>query len=227
MQEQKGTLSSNFLEDGESLIHGNELLAEIYEDYPAKKFYQLKEYKLTAVVKVIKAIDEALQTQYIKNFIGYIVFDCLIANQDRHHENWAFIIDNKASFKLAPSYDHAAGFGCRETDENIEKRLTTKDKNYSVIAYSQKARTPFHSAKEMKKISTIDACRHFIESDAEHLCYWLEKVQSLKEADMQEILLRVPNSLISDNQRKFALALVNANINRLSELKKEVCKNVS
>lgn len=218
-----GTLSTSFLTSEESLIHGNELLAEVLENYPTENFYQVKEYKLNSVIEIINTIDTIENSEYLKQFFGYLIFDCLIANQDRHHENWAFIWDG--NFNLAPTYDHAAGFGCREMEERIEQRLITKDKNYTVDAYSKRARTPFHNALS-KKMLTIEVCQYLASINIKYLCHWLNKINILNDNEIKNIFNRIPEKLITENQRVFAFEIIKSNTRRLLELKHEVCKNV-
>jgi hypothetical protein len=70
-------------------------------------------------------------------FIGYVMLDAWIANQDRHHENWGAIWDGK-SMRLAPTYDHAAGMARNLKDVERQDRLVTRDKNRTVRAYAEK-----------------------------------------------------------------------------------------
>jgi len=46
-------------------------------------------------------------------FAGYMVLDALIANRDRHEQNWAVLTPQLASVpeRLAPTYDHASSLG--------------------------------------------------------------------------------------------------------------------
>lgn len=50
------------------------------------------------------------------------MFDCLIANQDRHHENWGLIVGFGKKLRL----------GCKVKEEEAKNRLYTKDLNYTV-----------------------------------------------------------------------------------------------
>ena len=81
------------------LILGNQLLLEIDPEYPAdeSRKYKVREHAIDAVVQCLNqlstpsaewmigtpdGIDSALDV-----FVGYVILDALIANQDRHHEN--------------------------------------------------------------------------------------------------------------------------------------------
>src|SRR5437762_4016700 len=81
-------------------------------------------------------------------FVGYLMLDALIGNQDRHHENWGLIIvpeQSTAGFALllAPSFDHASSLGRNESDEERLRRLHTRDQGSSLATYVQCARSAF------------------------------------------------------------------------------------
>lgn len=220
-----GTVSTSIVLDNEQLIHGNEFLAEIDNNYPVNKFYKVKEYRLDTAAKIVSDIDEQYPNlSSLVNFIGYIVFDCLIANQDRHHENWGFILKQQGKLSLAPSYDHAAGFGCREQDAKIAERLVTKDKNFTVAAYCQRAKTPFYD-KRSQRLGTLEACKLLGSNYPDQLCYWLEKIATIGTDDIRNIFARIPNEFISEKQRLFAQAILKENMTKLAALKKEICQN--
>lgn len=44
-------------------------------------------------------------------FCGYLVMDALVANRDRHEENWGVLRDPDGLVTLAPSYDHGNSLG--------------------------------------------------------------------------------------------------------------------
>lgn len=63
--------------------------------------------------------------------IGYLVFDALVGNTDRHHQNWGVLWDRRAlsenptrfTFQLAPTFDHGSSLGRELTDEARERHL--------------------------------------------------------------------------------------------------------
>jgi len=62
-------------------------------------------------------------------FGGYLVFDALIGNTDRHHENWALLKREAGptDHRLAPSFDHASSLG-REMRDERRLRLIRENK---------------------------------------------------------------------------------------------------
>ncbi len=58
-------------------------------------------------------------------FVGYMVLDALIANRDRHEQNWAVLRPQLLGTpdRLAPSYDHGGSLGYNLLDAERERRL--------------------------------------------------------------------------------------------------------
>ncbi|MGH6635180.1 MAG: hypothetical protein ACRED0_03285 [Gammaproteobacteria bacterium] len=110
---------------------GNELLAEIHTDYPAHQVRRVNDHTLGRIHALLShaeiqlPLDWAPPDTSIRSafdvFIGYLLLDAWIANQDRHHENWG-VINYGDGIHLAPSYDHAAALGQNETDEVRKER---------------------------------------------------------------------------------------------------------
>jgi hypothetical protein len=221
-EDTQGTLSKSFVKENDRLIHGNELLAKVDKNYPIDRFYKVREYKLETVLNLMKILQIKHNIKdALHNFIGYIIFDCLIANQDRHHENWGFILSGKI-ISLAPSYDHASGFGCKVSDDEIRKRLNTKDKNYDIKAFCKKAKTPFYDFQS-NKINTIKSCEIVIDYDKASFCYWLDKISSIDDNVYVDIFSKIPDEFISKMSIKFAIKVIKENKQRLIMLKNKVC----
>lgn len=65
-----------------------------------------------------KSVDDAAAT-----FAGYLLFDALIGNGDRHHDNWG-VIDGQGDVRyLAPAFDQATGLGYQELEDHKVRRL--------------------------------------------------------------------------------------------------------
>ena len=59
-------------------------------------------------------------------FVGYLIFDALIANKDRHDGNWAVLrppSDRSVPDALCGSFDHASSLGFNLTDAERSHRL--------------------------------------------------------------------------------------------------------
>ncbi len=226
-----GVLSPSFVPEFCRLIHGNELLLNfISPNYPIDQRYKVTEYKLSSVESFLINLSNIvnLPIGYAQNdkirfpidiFISYIMFDCLIANPDRHHENWGILLDSKhQKYYLAPTYDHASGLGCRVSDKERKNRLTTKDKRYSVKAFVRKPKTPFYDRKS-KGIKTIDAFKMLIKKNEVAADYWLNQLYLLSDDAIKNIFDKIPEDLISSAAIDFAIAIIKENKKRLLAIK--------
>jgi hypothetical protein len=99
-----GVVSSYFLPNGGTLVHGNELLTPIVPNYPTFATYNLSQHTIDLVLRIIS--DESVNLpigctvpsgiqKAVEVFVGYLLLDAWIGNGDRHHENWG-VVRNKA-----------------------------------------------------------------------------------------------------------------------------------
>jgi hypothetical protein len=218
-----GTISDSFVPNNSRFIHGNELLAKIDREYPADQFYRVRDYKLEIVLNLVRLMERNNSIMgSLNQFIGYIVFDCLIANQDRHHENWGYLIDETGNVTLAPTYDHAAGFGCKVSAEDAKKRVETNDMKFTVESFCRRAKTPFYN-KDEKKVSTYDACRIAAKFDKDAFCDWVDRVSEIQVKDLENIFEQIPSEWIKKDIITFSIRVIQVNQKRLVALKEEVC----
>ena len=152
------------------------------------------------------------------------MFDCWISNPDRHHENWGFVLDiiNK-TIHLAPTYDHASGLGCRVSDKERIERLNTNDKRYSVGTFVGKTKSAFYD-KGLKQLKTIEVFLIAAKQNRKVAEFWLNKLESISYSEIKNIFTKIPKKLISGPAIDFALAILEANKNRLLEVKTGLIK---
>jgi hypothetical protein len=226
----RGVVCPTFVPEGGRLVHGNELLAEAVSEYPARQFFRVGQHTLSSVLAIME--DEFIRVPIgwgmwpsgmlaIDVFVGYLMLDAWVANQDRHHENWALVIREPAIY-LAPTYDHASSLGSNETDQNRKDRLTTRDRGRSIERYVERARSAFFlSPSNPKPLSTVDAFHYAGKVRPAAARGWLESLAKLSWRDVQMIFEQIPRGLISDVAIEFALTMLALNRQRLLTLYKE------
>ena len=203
---------------------GNELLAEVHSTYPDQQRYRAQDHTLGRIYSLLSSEEILLPLNWqspsenIENavdvFIGYLLLDVWIANQDRHHENWGIIHDN--GIYLAPTYDHAASMGQNERDGKREELLTTKDQGRSISRYVLKARSAIYLSKSEKKpLLTIDVFQEFAKKRPKSANLWLQRLNDISLDQCQNIFNRVPSTEISEITIKFAMKLLELNKERL------------
>ncbi len=149
-------------------------------------------------------------------FVGYLLLDALVGNQDRHHENWGLIISTERGLTLAPTFDHASSLGRNETDENRIERLATKDKGHSMQAYVTRARSGLYKTHTSKRsMTTLGAFLEGAKIDTNSGRYWLERLTALQPHVFREMLDQIPDDWMSPAARDFAFAMLEINRHRL------------
>lgn len=186
------------------MVMGNEVLHTTTVDYPqplppGQSAVRVKEHTVTRVLGCLDNENEKILppvSDYdLKDlnagdvFCGYLLLDALISNQDRHHENWAIMLNNETGERmLCPTYDHAASLGREMRDNERSERLTTKDRNRQIPTFVGKARSELFRLKADKRpLLTVEAFKHAIEDRPKAREHWLGMLRALTEEDISGV----------------------------------------
>jgi len=154
-------------------------------------------------------------------FVGYVMLDAWIANQDRHHENWGCIWNRGdiMPLRLAPTFDHGASLARNVRDEEKIERLGSGDRGRQVAHFATKARSAFYrSNADSRPLGTVDAFIQFAEASPKAAEVWLEAIKGVTRDEIYSILREVPPNRMSETTRRFTLELLMANQARLLKL---------
>jgi hypothetical protein len=216
-------------EESRELILGNNLLVEADPTYPQVDRYHVAEHTIDRVFTAVGGdyiglprscpIDPAIASP-LDLFVGYLLLDALIGNTDRHHENWAvLLLDPNGEGRravLCPTFDHASSLGYLLTDGEREKRLATRDQGYTVSAYVRKGRSALYRTRDDDKpMSPLDA---FLEGDRRRPAagsFWKEHVRAADARIMESFVGKIPDAIISEPARRFAIAMLSCNRSRI------------
>ena len=211
------------------LVLGNELLFKRDPRYPAADVRQHKvhEHTVDAVVAVLREIDPPAQPwmagvptgilSALDVFVGYVMLDAWIANQDRHHENWAALRDADR-LRLAPTYDHGAALARNITDAERKDRLTTRDRNRTLAHYAARAGSAFYAAvSDRKPLLTVQAFLAFADRAPDAARRWRDALRTATIPQVREIVDEVPPYRMSAITRDFTVELLTVNRRRLLE----------
>ena len=226
---EKGTISKSFLPENSSLIPGNEILAQIFVDYP-EDINDLSQHTLDNIFRVFNSSSVDSPMSWIPSsgiktaadtFIGYLLLDAWIGNSDRHHENWAFVALEGKSY-LAPTYDHASCLGRNESDERRAKRLQTKDLGFSVAAYAKKCKSCLYAkVGDQKPLTTFDAFCEAAKLYPQAANIWLDSLEKISPKNTFELFQRIPDNCISSTAIEFAQQILEINQNKLLEFSQD------
>lgn len=231
----KGVVSKNIVPTDARLVMGNELLSIIDSNYPVEAKYGVKEHRLGRIFALLNhpviqlPIDWETPSPFIERaidvFLGYLLLDAWIANQDRYHENWAIINFDKNIY-LAPTYDHAASMGQLENDIRREYLLKQEQRilpnnTQGISHFITKARSAIYLDKSSKKrMLTLEAFQQFAMKRPEAARFWLKRLNDITLEQCQTIFNNIPKTEIeiSDITIEFSLKLLELNKMRLLEV---------
>jgi hypothetical protein len=237
-----GTVTPTFVPDNMGLVHGNEILSGILPNYPlpesgSRRYSRVPNHTLEAVLLVMSVPSIELPIGWspptgIRTaadvFVGYLLLDTWIGNQDRHHENWGLLLKRKtatelrATWFLAPTYDHASSLGRNEKDEKRKKKLTTKDRGNSMEAYVERCFSAlFLREEDVSPLKTLDAFRLAGDKRPAAMKIWFDSLADVTSADTRLIFERIPRDRISESAIEFALKMLELNQGRLLKLREE------
>lgn len=210
------------------LILGNQLLFNRDPNYPKSedRKYKVREHTVSAVVEAVRQLlppsdkwshgmPVGCQTA-LDDFIGYVMLDAWVANQDRHHENWGALSD--ADLRLAPTFDHGASLARNLNDTERHERLMTKDRNFQIPAYARRARSAFYSGiSDSKALGTFEAFWEFGGLAIPAARLWVERLKAIEESAISGILAEIPSERMTELAKRFTLELLMTNQKRLVE----------
>ncbi|WP_293023072.1 MULTISPECIES: HipA domain-containing protein [unclassified Moorena] len=215
----KGVITVNFLGEGETLVHGNEVLSGINPDYPALVTQKAYQHTIEVVMEAIREKSVNFPPSWTVPdgftdardlFVGYLLLDAWIGNGDRHHENWGFVLPktSQTGIYLAPTYDHASCLGRELSD--------TKRQHKSVESYVNRCPSAFYlNENEKKPLKTFELFEyvntHYPKASQE----WLNRLEQISEQQINSTLQAFPDCRISKEASDFANKILLTNKKRL------------
>lgn len=217
----RGSISADLCPKGWQLQHGTLLMQDReIPDYVPGKVRGRPGHSLENIRLVLEGAgpppgsDLPFTATAFDVFAGYTVFDALIANRDRHDENWAGLLPivGDAPPMLCGSYDHANSLGYNLNDA---KRLMYLERENGVRDWCCKGtafryeHTPGRAPPTLVEMA-VKALNLASEDAREH---WLAQVDRLGEDDVRGVIERLPG--MSAPARTFTAEVVLVNRKRV------------
>lgn len=223
----QGVVTPSIVPENGRLIHGNELLAKVFDQYDPVARYRDSQHTLRRVVAVLRnpGIKTPLAWPKLAEvasavgvFAGYLLLDALVGNQDRHHENWGLIWTPDQGLSLAASFDHASCLGRNESDAVRVERLHTRDAGRSVTHFVSRARSGLYETQSSKTpMTTLEAFADARTLDPIAGRYWLGRLEAIDPYSFDQLFRKIPHDWISVPAIDFASAMLKINQQRLME----------
>lgn len=195
-----------------ALTNASEILGTVVPGYDGSRTGQHPDYTLEAVFELLAGVEPpAGSNTAITNgqeaFAGVLLLDAIIANQDRHHDNWGLLQAQDGATTLTPAFDQACSLGYQATQTDKERRL----QEGSVQQWAARGRaTQFATRPRLVKLA-VRALERIHARAAEH---WIARLEALSLYDIEHLVRRVPAHLMSHVDRRFATEIVRVNRER-------------
>lgn len=180
-QETVGTISKSFITD-----------LKKYEFREAVDYYgdsfdamNLQHYTVEKTIEIVEKLDVK------ENFFDMCIFDYLIANQDRHSQNWGIITEVKTDYKtFAPLYDNGSSLLNGIKDERL--LMMSKDLNM-FKAYHNRA-TSIFTINNQRKPKHLELIKFLIENDKELFSKSFSRFKGVEYDTLYQVVNRIDMS---------------------------------
>ena len=219
-EEDKGSVTKSFTQEGQELIHGNQMLARAVHGYDRRRRFHQSSHTLANIWQVMdRVFVESEDAEQAKLCLAeYVILDALIGNTDRHHENWGILRERKDDHWegfVAPSFDHASSLG-RELQDTRRARILAEDR---IGDYVEKGRGAIYWLEDDRRgPSPLELVRRATRNYSDLFRPALTKLEKLDERSVDNLVNRVPSDWMPPSARKFAIALMCYNLEQLQEL---------
>lgn len=174
-----GVVSYKINSEEEDILEGIQFINRAYPFYNRDTLIDEEtgeKYSLDIVLNSIRGLN--LESELFKVFI----FDFIIGNTDRHHSNWAILM-NGGDISICPLYDNASSLCSYVTDEQIDRSI--RDKNWVNALIDSKS-------KSLIRING-NKVRH-----SEFVRYLSERYYSETVSFVKDIKEKLTNSVIDE-----------------------------
>lgn len=208
-----GSLSYFFVNESQGFAHYDCGTYFPYDyDFQKNKGYN---FQLIADVLTNEDMDE-------RDFLFVILFDALVANGDRHQDNFG-ITRHERSHKvsISPLYDNSASLGRELTPDKLQKFVNNKNdmlryiyKGKSKIGWNERGQVPhFFLVQNMCKLYPIEMKILF-----NHL-------KKLTDKEIKRIIINFPIEILDDLQKEFLANFISKRRDILLKIGENIMKN--
>ena len=220
----RGSAARGFPSEYE-LYHGNQILAGLDPTYdPEQRFGQ----RMHTVQRIFDSMSVFSSDKYAGQcrvkLAEYLIFDAVIGNVDRHHENWGILrkrVEGRWYGRLAPTFDHASSLGRELVDTGTSKSRERYLNELGIDRYAEQAHGAVFVGQESRRgpspLELVRWCVH--QPDYQELFRAaLRKVDNLTSEAVDEVVSKIPSSWMTELSGEFVVRLVEYNISELGLL---------
>lgn len=147
-------------------------------------------------------------------FAGYLLLDALVANRDRHEQNWAQLRPQLTTMapQLCPSYDHSSSLGFAETE--AKTALRAKDPQ-ALRAWARRGTAGRfeHAGTPHSLVRLAAEALAIASTEAQH--HWSQRITEIDLTPITEPLASGVIPEMSEQTTRFVIALLELNLERI------------
>jgi hypothetical protein len=219
-----GIVTASFLSTGQRFVHAADLIKFLHgwSGVVQRLTPAVAQVLLAALAQPPNWRPPPPIASTLETFIGYLMLDAWICNEDRHAENWGAVesrIEGGAALALAPTFDHASSLGRELSAEQRVIMIFNEQIEDYVAACPSGLFTQQFSGKPLP---ILDAVLDFARVCPVAARMWLASINRLSIGRIEELFDRIPTDRVSRPERTFALELLAASRAQLNRLLQEI-----
>lgn len=207
-----GCLSRNLMTEGEEIFAGALFLGGIDPTFdPATRGHPV--YTIANVERVLNGVEGPAgfvglppTAVAFDVFAGYMAFDALVLNRDRHAANWSVLRrrDGSRPDRLCPLYDNASALALSMSDSKMANRAASR----GIAAYisRESIARPFARTDGKDRSVFEVAGEALARCDDEMREHWRARVLALRDDEVWRLVSEIPG--MSEVVRTFLVELV-------------------
>lgn len=206
-----GLLSYDLAPADHELQTGAVLIGEI-DDRLVPRARERLGHNLTnirSVLAPLQAVGMPSSFNAFDQFCGYLMLDALVANRDRHEENWGVLRDPAGRVTLAPSYDHGNSLGFNLQDD---RRLMELDRDPQLNKWASRGMADrFEGGRDVTLVAFAHRALALGTPGVD--AFWLGRLAAVTSSELEAVVTGTPE--MSEACRTFCLRLLTTNQRRL------------
>lgn len=131
-----GSMSYSVCKDNTVLKEGIEFISGKFPGYDPEKLFDKTTETYYSIAHIFNSIPNGISNETI---VEMMLFDFLIGNTDRHHSNWAFLVETKVGkaferkMKQSPLYDNGSSLCCFVNEDALEDMLDERKNRFNAL----------------------------------------------------------------------------------------------
>ncbi len=201
-----GCMSYLINEEHSVLVEGVNFINFVRPEYDPERLYDSEKkeyYSMDMVFKILSIFDTSPTKRLEVDFIKMMIFDALIGNSDRHHSNWAILInDKKKKLRFCPIYDNGSSLCCYVEDVQADEFFRDEMRFSSLVDSKSKSRIRIDS-RIKKEPSHKEVLLYIEENYNKTIKVFVNRlIQNLSTERIAELIDEYDEVLLSERKKK-------------------------